>query len=142
MSNEQAQQGAGFGAEVAKQAVNVAWPNLASRPAAAAPAGWVTNDIDQALHWLDSALRCDKFEWDGDQMELAREAHTRATSALIALHRAALTGAAQGAEPVATLHDDGYYTFKPGKEPNGARYAGWRMDVFAASPQPPTGTEK
>jgi len=39
-------------------------------------------------------------------------------------------------EPVATLHDDGYYTFKRGKEPQGARYAGWRLDVYTA-PQPP-----
>lgn len=36
-------------------------------------------------------------------------------------------------QPVATLHDDGYYTFKRGQEPQGARYAGWRMDVYAAA---------
>lgn len=42
--------------------------------------------------------------------------------------------ATQGAEPVATLHDDGYYTFKRGKEPHGARYAGWRLDVYTAPP--------
>ena len=35
-------------------------------------------------------------------------------------------------EPIATLHDDGYYTFKRGQEPYDARYAGWRMDVYAA----------
>jgi len=39
--------------------------------------------------------------------------------------------------PMATLHDDGYYTFKAGQEPHGARYAGWRMDVFAAPQTPP-----
>ena len=36
------------------------------------------------------------------------------------------------AKPIATLHDDGYYTFKRGQEPYGACYAGWRIDVYAA----------
>lgn len=38
------------------------------------------------------------------------------------------------AQAVATLHDDGYFTFKRGMEPERARYAGWRMDVYAAPP--------
>ena len=32
--------------------------------------------------------------------------------------------------PVATLHDDGYYTWH-GTKPNGFHYAGWRMEVYA-----------
>jgi hypothetical protein len=35
-------------------------------------------------------------------------------------------------EPIATLHDDGHFTFKPGREPHESRLAGWRMDVYAA----------
>lgn len=33
--------------------------------------------------------------------------------------------------PVATLHDDGYYTFKPGQEPKYSNLAGWSLDVYA-----------
>lgn len=36
--------------------------------------------------------------------------------------------------PVATLHDDGYWTWK-GTPPYASSFAGWRMDVYAA-PQP------
>jgi hypothetical protein len=32
--------------------------------------------------------------------------------------------------PVATLHDDGHYTWH-GDKPEGFNYAGWRMDVYA-----------
>jgi hypothetical protein len=39
-------------------------------------------------------------------------------------------------EPVATLHDDGYYTFKTGKQPYKASFAGWKMDVFTHPPAP------
>lgn len=38
-------------------------------------------------------------------------------------------------EPIATLHDDGYFTWKPGMRPQNVCQAGWRMDVFAAQPQ-------
>lgn len=43
------------------------------------------------------------------------------------------------AKPVATLHDDGYFTFKSADERTRyrAQFAGWRMDVFAAPPAPP-----
>lgn len=34
-------------------------------------------------------------------------------------------------EPVATLHGDGYYTFKRTPVPYGSDHAGWRMDVYA-----------
>lgn len=33
--------------------------------------------------------------------------------------------------PVATLHDDGYYTWH-GDKPHGFNYQGWRMEVYAA----------
>jgi hypothetical protein len=36
------------------------------------------------------------------------------------------------AQPVATLHDDGYWTWKQGRPPYESHYAGWRMDVYAA----------
>jgi hypothetical protein len=49
--------------------------------------------------------------------------------------RAALTAEkVAGQEPVATLHDDGHYTWQ-GPKPDGFNYAGWRMEVYAA-PQP------
>lgn len=41
---------------------------------------------------------------------------------------------------VATLHDDGHWTWN-GVEPFAARYAGWRMKVYAA-PQPPAAEAK
>jgi hypothetical protein len=41
-------------------------------------------------------------------------------------------------EPAATLHDDGYWTWKKGKAMPASNYAGWRMDVYAA-PQPNPG---
>jgi hypothetical protein len=41
------------------------------------------------------------------------------------------TVSGQEAKPVATLHDDGYWTWK-GTEPYEARFAGWRMEVYAA----------
>lgn len=41
--------------------------------------------------------------------------------------------AAQG-EPVATLHDDGHYTWH-GAKPHDFNYAGWRMNVYAAPSQ-------
>ena len=40
--------------------------------------------------------------------------------------------AAPQAQPVATLHDDGYWTWKQGRPPYASNYAGWRMDVYAA----------
>ncbi|WP_250507635.1 hypothetical protein [Caballeronia sp. GAFFF3] len=55
------------------------------------------------------------------------EARTAALSASIA--------DTAGAKPIATLHDDGYYTFH-GKKPHDYNYAGWRMDVYAAPPAP------
>jgi hypothetical protein len=39
---------------------------------------------------------------------------------------------ATGQEPVATLHDDGHWTWKKGIPPHESNYAGWRMDVYAA----------
>jgi hypothetical protein len=49
--------------------------------------------------------------------------------------RAALSVCADGGkgEAVATLHDDGYWTWKKGATPpHESNYAGWRMDVYAA----------
>ena len=37
-------------------------------------------------------------------------------------------------EPVATLHDDGYYTFKKGKKPYKSDFVGWKLDVFTRPP--------
>jgi hypothetical protein len=49
--------------------------------------------------------------------------------------RALLADGGKG-EAVATLHDDGYWTWKKGTTPpHESNYAGWRMDVYAA-PQP------
>lgn len=49
---------------------------------------------------------------------------------------AALAWLRSQGEPVATLHDDGYWTWKNrANAPHESNYAGWRMDVFAA-PQP------
>ena len=45
------------------------------------------------------------------------------------------TAATTGSAPVATLHDDGYYTFH-GEKPHGFNYQGWRMDVYAATASP------
>lgn len=36
-------------------------------------------------------------------------------------------------EPFATLHDDGFWTMKPGTEPNESRYAGWRREIYTAA---------
>ena len=37
------------------------------------------------------------------------------------------------AQPIATLHDDGHWTWKKGTTPpHESNYAGWRMDVYAA----------
>lgn len=40
-------------------------------------------------------------------------------------------------EPIATLHDDGYWTWK-GTPPYKSSFAGWRMDVFATPQEPQT----
>lgn len=49
---------------------------------------------------------------------------------------AALAWLCSQGEPIATLHDDGYWTWKNrANAPHESNYAGWRMDVFAA-PQP------
>ena len=45
------------------------------------------------------------------------------------------TAPTTGSAPVATLHDDGYYTFH-GEKPHGFNYQGWRMDVYAAPASP------
>jgi Lar family restriction alleviation protein len=45
---------------------------------------------------------------------------------------ATVSDAASVQKPVATLHDDGHYTFH-GAKPDGFNYAGWRMDVYAAA---------
>jgi hypothetical protein len=46
--------------------------------------------------------------------------------------RALLDDGGKG-EAVATLHDDGYWTWKKGATPpHESNYAGWRMDVYAA----------
>lgn len=67
--------------------------------------------------------------WQSSGLTKYRDTAFAAWEAALATQRAT-----QGAEPVATLHDDGYYTFKRGKEPHGARYAGWRLDVYPAPP--------
>lgn len=56
----------------------------------------------------------------------------RAALEWIDRQRAALASApvAGEAQPVATLHDDGYYTWH-GATPDGYAYAGWRMPVYA-----------
>lgn len=43
-------------------------------------------------------------------------------------------------EPVATLHDDGYYTWH-GDKPHGFNYAGWRLKVYAEPKRTPSETE-
>ena len=49
---------------------------------------------------------------------------------------------AQAIEPVATLHDDGHWTWnKKHPEPYESRFAGWRMEVYA-SPKPPRRARK
>lgn len=48
--------------------------------------------------------------------------------------RNALVAQGQDAEPVATLHDDGHWTWK-GTPPPESNYAGWRMDVYAHPPR-------
>lgn len=45
--------------------------------------------------------------------------------------KAALATEGGEAKPIATLHDDGHWTWK-GTEPYEARFAGWRMEVYAA----------
>jgi hypothetical protein len=51
---------------------------------------------------------------------------------LAASSAATVSDAASVQKPVATLHDDGHYTFH-GAKPDGFNYAGWRMDVYATS---------
>ena len=46
------------------------------------------------------------------------------------------------AQPVATLHDDGYWTWKQGRPPHVSNYAGWRMDVYAAKATGPAWHDK
>ncbi len=52
--------------------------------------------------------------------------------------KAALAQQAEPAVPIATLHDDGCYTWTKGKcPPEGSQFAGWRMQVYGAPPTPP-----
>jgi hypothetical protein len=64
--------------------------------------------------------------------ELCSRSETAAAEAQTELKR--LARAYQPSEPVATLHDDGYFTWH-GAKPEGFHYAGWRMSVYSA-PQP------
>jgi hypothetical protein len=44
----------------------------------------------------------------------------------------ASAGQAEKQKPIATLHDDGYWTWKPGMRMHECNQAGWWMDVYAA----------
>ena len=67
-----------------------------------------------------------------------REAEIRAHNDAVAAwnERAALAAEQPQPEAVATLHDDGYWTWKRDefRRQYGAQHAGWRMDVYAAPP--------
>ena len=39
----------------------------------------MTGPVGAALTWLDSAIKCEAFEWDGDMREYARQSHADAT---------------------------------------------------------------
>lgn len=43
-------------------------------------------------------------------------------------------------EPIATLHDDGYYTWN-GDKPHGFNYAGWRLKVYGEPKRTPSEAE-
>jgi hypothetical protein len=60
----------------------------------------------------------------------------RAMQPTIDALRAALAAEQPQPEAVATLHDDGYWTWKRDefRRQYGAQHAGWRMDVYAAPP--------
>lgn len=48
-------------------------------------------------------------------------------------------------EPVATLHDDGYWTFTrtaPAELKHSANYAGWRLPVYTSAPTIPEGVDE
>jgi hypothetical protein len=53
---------------------------------------------------------------------------------VVAFGRAILASAGQAEpqKPIATLHDDGYWTWKPGMRMHECNQAGWWMDVYAA----------
>jgi hypothetical protein len=64
-----------------------------------------------------------------------RYANTRVQDGWL-MWQAARATPADHSVPVATLHDDGYYTWNPKVDkPHGYNYAGWRMEVYAQPPQ-------
>jgi hypothetical protein len=87
----------------------------------------------KALENMAELSRSFEQWWDDKRDELIQDTDPR-RHAEAAWNASAANWARAGKEPVATLHDDGYYTFKRGKEPYGARYAGWKMEVYAAQP--------
>jgi hypothetical protein len=77
----------------------------------------------EALAWADNGYK------EGEPIQVAIQ------NALTALRTAIADADAEKMEPVATLHDDGYWTWK-GTPPYASSFAGWRMDVYAAGAQP------
>jgi hypothetical protein len=87
----------------------------------------------KALENMAELSRSFEQWWEDKRDELIQDTDPR-RHAEAAWNASAANWARAGKEPVATLHDDGYYTFKRGKEPQGARHAGWKMEVYAAQP--------
>jgi len=55
---------------------------LAAADAASQPPADERAAFDESLHWLNAALACPEFKWDGDQREMATMAHNAARASL------------------------------------------------------------
>ena len=93
----------------------------ASEAAAGEPVAWMLKQGD----YLEPSL-----------LPLEDEALARGWTQRPLVYAAPQPAQAAG-EPVATLHDDGHWTWKKGTPPHESNYAGWRMDVYATA-QPAT----
>jgi hypothetical protein len=73
--------------------------------------------------------------WDGDTCSWHDVTPEYYAERLPSNRRILYTAPTTGSVPVATLHDDGYWTWK-GTPPHESNYAGWRMDVYATPASP------
>jgi hypothetical protein len=85
----------------------------------------------KALENMAELTRSFQQWWEDKRDELMQDTNPR-HHAEAAWNASAATWARAGKEPVATLHDDGHYTWVGAKKPDGYNYAGWRMSVYSA----------
>jgi hypothetical protein len=99
------------------------WPSVATDEGECAPRA-TSAEYETAIETLRHVIEC--LRKNGSYTDDEGEA-TDFLEPLLA------ECAPREAQPVATLHDDGYWTWKKGiTPPHESNYAGWRMDVYAA----------